>query len=668
MTIASTITQQRYACNGTTTQFSFGNKIFTAADLVAVLIDTLGNLYTFTLSGVNTYTNVGLGISYTVNNVDIDTGCFITFTAAPANGWTLDLRTVIAELQSTSIKNQGSFLPELHEEFFDKATRMLQDLYRRTYTFGIHGPDNENTPWTQLPAAALRANTNLGFDSSGNVAVSQALVAGTLSRASIGAFLYPRSPQEVAASVTPTDLSWPTTPYHDIRRYGFVGDGTTDDSAAWNKLGLVIGQGASGFTPEGPTMVKSQVTITAPAYQRVSLFAYGTQIYTTGAIYAMNIIGGFMGGLTVYGASHMNYTDALALGGFNIFGAQNIALVECVGEGSTTLTTTANYSPFVLQPSDPTNDNTGPFWNRIVRCITRTSTTPVQLIPHGVLLLGAANATTISDCNFEGTTNNISILNQIGGSNTGALANALLVQGCAMEGGTNGIYVNGQSSVAAGNTISGLRLIGNRGELLTNFLSINGVGADSAVPTMLYGNYLVSNVTNYFASTGAVTPSIASWDPSVTPAYAGSVNQSMIGYYGFKFRALNNAVDSVQSIAQNVGSGFGLYSVTGTDLWHARMRSGAGAQITAPNGSWYLNVNSISATATEAKNLRGTATFAAATTVVVTFGTAEPDASYFISLSGNAAGFCWVTGKGTSGFTINCSASNSNAVDWHLIR
>jgi len=80
------------------------------------------------------------------------------------------------------------------------------------------------------------------------------------------------------------------------------------------------------------------------------------------------------------------------------------------------------------------------------------------------------------------------------------------------------------------------------------------------------------------------------------------------------------------------------------------------------------NVTSISSGGVVGTNLRGTATFAAATTKAVAFGTAEPDASYYVALSGNAAGYCWVTSKATTGFTINCSASNSNTVDWILIR
>ena len=39
-----------------------------------------------------------------------------------------------------------------------------------------------------------------------------------------------------------------------------------------------------------------------------------------------------------------------------------------------------------------------------------------------------------------------------------------------------------------------------------------------------------------------------------------------------------------------------------------------------------------------------------------------------ISCSLHIQRFCWVTGKSNTGFSINCSVSNSNSVDWILIR
>jgi hypothetical protein len=91
-------------------------------------------------------------------------------------------------------------------------------------------------------------------------------------------------------------------------------------------------------------------------------------------------------------------------------------------------------------------------------------------------------------------------------------------------------------------------------------------------------------------------------------------------------------------------------------------------QVAGGVGQQLLGTNGISGTATASKNLRGYATFAASTSVAVTFTNAEPDANYYVSLSGVAQGYCWVTSKATTGFTINCSASNSSSVDWHLIR
>jgi hypothetical protein len=66
------------------------------------------------------------------------------------------------------------------------------------------------------------------------------------------------------------------------------------------------------------------------------------------------------------------------------------------------------------------------------------------------------------------------------------------------------------------------------------------------------------------------------------------------------------------------------------------------------------------------QNLRGTATFAAATSVAVTFANAEKDTNYFIALGprGNAGGQVWWDTPTTSGFTIHSSVSTSIAVDW----
>lgn len=64
----------------------------------------------------------------------------------------------------------------------------------------------------------------------------------------------------------------------------------------------------------------------------------------------------------------------------------------------------------------------------------------------------------------------------------------------------------------------------------------------------------------------------------------------------------------------------------------------------------------------------GTATFAAATTVAVSFGTAQPDTTYGVNITGSANKTFWVTTKTVNGFTINASSSSSDTVDWFVFR
>lgn len=65
--------------------------------------------------------------------------------------------------------------------------------------------------------------------------------------------------------------------------------------------------------------------------------------------------------------------------------------------------------------------------------------------------------------------------------------------------------------------------------------------------------------------------------------------------------------------------------------------------------------------------LLGSATFAAATTVTVS-GLTQPDISYQIDIEPNGNYSFWPTSKTVTGFTINCSSSQSGTVNWRLTR
>lgn len=71
----------------------------------------------------------------------------------------------------------------------------------------------------------------------------------------IGAALYPRTQAEIDAGVTPVNYAYPST---DLRRFGLVGDGSTDDTAALANAALI---GGSWEVPAG-VQVKITNTIT----------------------------------------------------------------------------------------------------------------------------------------------------------------------------------------------------------------------------------------------------------------------------------------------------------------------------------------------------------------------------------------------------------------------
>jgi parallel beta-helix repeat protein len=80
-------------------------------------------------------------------------------------------------------------------------------------------------------------------------------------------------------------------------------------------------------------------------------------------------------------------------------------------------------------------------------------------------------------------------------------------------------------------------------------------------------------------------------------------------------------------------------------------------------------ISGLSTGTTKANNLRGTVTFAGAATASVTFGTNEPDATYFLSISGDTEETFWWDTKAAGGFNLNSSNATSTAiVDWMLIR
>ena len=197
--------------NSSATVFAAPMKCFAATDVLVGFI--VAGAYTAQTSG------------YTVGNIDTNGGFTVTFAVPPPTGTTVDIRTVTPQTQGAEFANLGTYLPENSTEAFDRLTRALQDVYRLTYLFGIHGPDQEAVPWAALPKASQRALQYLAFDGLGNPVATPALPGTANTAQSLGLAFYPILPGETGV----VNIQYA---YGRLRRYGALLDGATDDCSA----------------------------------------------------------------------------------------------------------------------------------------------------------------------------------------------------------------------------------------------------------------------------------------------------------------------------------------------------------------------------------------------------------------------------------------------------
>lgn len=131
-------------------------------------------------------------------------------------------------------------------------------------------------------------------------------------------------------------------------------------------------------------------------------------------------------------------------------------------------------------------------------------------------------------------------------------------------------------------------------------------------------------------------------------------------------------VGTVHGGAVSFGAGTGGVLGVGTiNVASATYMNGKAVLVASANNPNLQNIAGISGTGLSARNLRGSCTFSAAATCAVPFTVNEPDASYFVQVtqtSGTTVDAFRVSNKAVSGFTINASQSNSNSVDWMLLR
>lgn len=158
MTVNSTSSRVVYQGNGGATSFQFAFKIADSASIKVTYTDLTG-----------TDIVLSYGSQYAATGFGLDAGGTVTYplSGSPiAVGTKLTIERNVALTQPTSISNQGAMWPTVIENALDRLTYIAQrinDGLSRALVISATDSASLNV----LPNATTRANSVLGFDSSG---------------------------------------------------------------------------------------------------------------------------------------------------------------------------------------------------------------------------------------------------------------------------------------------------------------------------------------------------------------------------------------------------------------------------------------------------------------------------------------------------------------------
>lgn len=118
MTVSTQVSRNEYTGNGATTQYDFTFRILDKSHLLVQTLDTSESIVTLTL-----------GTDYTVTGVNRYNGGKVVLTSALPVGYKISIERSTPVTQESSIRNQGGFFPEIHEDALDKLTMLVQQAY-----------------------------------------------------------------------------------------------------------------------------------------------------------------------------------------------------------------------------------------------------------------------------------------------------------------------------------------------------------------------------------------------------------------------------------------------------------------------------------------------------------------------------------------------------------
>jgi hypothetical protein len=497
-------------------------------------------------------------------------------------------------------------------------------------------------------------------------------VLALLTQSLIGGTLWPQTPAEQAANVTPTNFAYQEG---DIRRYGANVSASTNHTFITAALTVSAAGGNATYIPGGTWPITSPVVV-APLS---SMYGAGN---------ASNILTSACDGLQFINS------DPGIIATSRFF--RDFQLTGTIVSG-----TNANHGIFInagavsgVQFSNLTIQNFQ--WGAYVQGLYYSvfSDCFIQNCWFGILFNNQSVQINIRDCNIQLTSNG-PVITGTGTSAAISWQGAPEVEGLLIQG--SGTYGYGYG-IGNGSLIFQVQIeaatIANCSVCPIFFgASIGGVEITDCwceLGTATTGSWgtPTANLTGIYIS--AVTPSVF----SKTHIRGNNIicdGVFLSGSTGVYIGNGNSGVsvhdNNIVNFDIGISGGNGIVN-TGGALVGASIKNN---QITANTAS--IRLNSLSSELELGPNyitsggqvvfnsgtpvsmtynqpdtpMKGTAQFAAATFVAVLFTNPLPVGVIpRVSISGNLAGYCYVSLQANTGFTIACAVSNSNTVDWQI--
>lgn len=237
----TTVKTEPLAGNGSTTAFTFSFS-FTATSEIDVDVRTTST------GAVVRQTET---THYSVSAAS-DTGGTVTFVTAPAATETVTISRTTVQTQASDIDAASSISLTSLEAAYDKAMRLIQELFEITDRCLKIPITDSTTLTTEIDNSVDRASRVIGSDASGNINTSAAVPTGSVAFTTFGENMAEAA--TVSAGRVLLALGW-----YNVLDYGATGDGSTDDTAGVQAAIDAATSGSKIYFPTGVYLCNSNI-------------------------------------------------------------------------------------------------------------------------------------------------------------------------------------------------------------------------------------------------------------------------------------------------------------------------------------------------------------------------------------------------------------------------